>query len=257
MKRPKTKFATAATVVIVIISGIHSCSQNASTVKHPALSGQTDIDDETAFELVPLDIKLARPMFVSHRWGNFRDLIPNLEPLSTKARPPFLAPIGTKNVALGKPVSSTDDDPLTFGNIEMVTDGKKEGTEYDYVELSSGLQSVTIDLLDTYTIYAIVFWHNTRNAGPGPIYFDVIVQVSNDRNFIKGVKTLFNNDIDNSAGFGIGKDKHYHEIYYGKLIDADGTPARYVRLYSNGNNSDEFNHYVEVEVYGKAVKYQQ
>jgi hypothetical protein len=80
------------------------------------------------------------------------------------------------------------------------------------------------------------------------------VQVSNDRDFIKGVKTLFNNDHDNSANFGIGKDKHYSEICYGKLIDANGAQARYVRLYSNGNNSNELNHYVEVEVYGKAVK---
>ena len=180
--------------------------------------------------------------------------VPNLQEIDEYDKPSeaFLVPIGTKNVALGKPVSSTDDAPI-IGNIEKVTDGKKDWTEYDFVELVWGLQSVTIVLLDTYEIYAIVFWHNTRHAGPGSVYFDVIVQVSNGRDFNKGVKTLFNNDHDNSAGFGIGKDKHYREICYGKLIDADGIPARYVRLYSNGNNCDEFNHYVEVEVYGKAV----
>jgi len=252
MKRPKTKLLVAAVVVIVITSCMHCCNQNVSTVNHPALSEQATVDDTTASELVPLDIKIPKPGFVE--FVHMRP-VPNLQENDGYAKPSeaFLVPIGTKNVALGKPVSSTDDAPI-IGNIEKVTDGKKDWTEYDFVELVWGLQSVTIDLLDTYEIYAIVFWHNTRHAGPGSVYLDVIVQVSNDRNFIKGVKTLFNNDHDNSAGFGIGKDKHYREICYGKLIDAGGAQARYVRLYSNGNNCDEFNHYVEVEVYGKAAK---
>jgi len=254
MRRPKTKFATAAAVVIVIISGIHSCNQNASTLKLPAPSGKVAGDDTAASELVPLDIKI--PRLGSYEWVHMRP-VPNLQENdgSGKTRKTFLVPIGTKNVALGKSVSSTDAAPI-IGNIEQVTDGKKNWSEYGYVELSSGLQSITIDLLDMYEIYAIVFWHNTGHAGPGPVYFDVIVQVSNDRDFNKGVKILFNNDHDNSANFGFGKDKYYREICYGKLIDADGTQARYVRLYSNGNNCDEFklNHYVEVEVYGKAAK---
>ncbi len=251
MKWPKTQLtvtAVTAIVVIVIISGINCRKQNTSL---PAPSGKADGDDTAASELVPLDINIPKLWFFIEPFS--MRPVSNLQENNGfgKSREAFLVPIGTKNVALGKPVSSTDDAPI-IGKIEMVTDGKKDY----FVELSSGLQSVTINLLDTYEIYAIVLWHNTRHAGPGPVYFDVIVQLSNDRNFIKGVKTLFNNDIDNSAGFGIGKDKHYREICYGKLIDADGTQARYVRLYSNGNNCDEFklNHYVEVEVYGKAVE---
>ena len=68
------------------------------------------------------------------------------------------------------------------------------------------------------------------------------------------VRTLFNNDIDNSAGLGVGKDMHYTETHEGKLIDAKGARARYVRLYSNGNNGSDLNHYIEVEVYGKPVE---
>ena len=252
MKWPKTKLVTSAVVVIVISSCMHCCSQNDSTLKLPAPSGQAAGDDTTASELVPLDIKI--PRLGSYEWVHMRP-VPNMQENDEygKHREAFLVPIGTKNFALGKPVSSTDDAPI-IGNIEQVTDGKKDWAERGFVELDCGLQSVTIDLLDTYEIYAIVFWHNTGHAGPGPVYFDVIVQLSNEHNFIKGVKTLFNNDIDNSAGFGIGKDKHYREIRYGKLIDANGAQVRYVRLYSNGNNSNELNHYVEVEVYGKAVK---
>jgi len=33
-----------------------------------------------------------------------------------------------------------------------------------------------------------------------------------------------------------------------------GARARYVRLYSRGNSANELNHYVEVEVFGRAVK---
>ena len=50
---------------------------------------------------------------------------------------------------------------------------------------------------------------------------------------------------------GIGSDMHYVETSEGRLIDAKGVRARYVRLYSNGNSSNELNHYIEVEVYGK------
>jgi hypothetical protein len=67
--------------------------------------------------------------------------------------------------------------------------------------------------------------------------------------FTENVHTLFNNDIDNSAGLGVGDDMHYIDFNEGKLIDAGGVTARYVRLYSNGNTSNKLNHYVEVEVW--------
>ncbi|MBW8040055.1 MAG: hypothetical protein FVQ85_08660 [Planctomycetes bacterium] len=245
------KLATATVAVIVITSGMHCCNRNASTVKTTDVSGQAAVDDVAVSELVPLDIKLPRPMYISHRSANFRDFIPNLEPLSTKPRPPFLAPVGTKNVAFGKPVTCTDEDPI-IGKLEMITDGDKEAAEGSFVELGfSFLQHITIDLEAEYNIYAIVFWHYHRDIHA---YFDVILQAADDPGFTINVKTLFNNDHDNSAGFGIGKDKNYIETSEGKLIDAGGVRTRYIRLYSNGNDLDEFNHYVEVEVYGKAAK---
>jgi hypothetical protein len=83
----------------------------------------------------------------------------------------------------------------------------------------------------------------------------VIVQVSNDPNFVEGVTTLFNNDVDNSAGMGIGKDREYFETNEGKLVDAKGASARYVRLYSRGSTyRDPLNRYTEVEVYGLPAK---
>jgi hypothetical protein len=78
--------------------------------------------------------------------------------------------------------------------------------------------------------------------------------VADDADFVTNVKTIFNNDIDNSAGQGVGTNMHYTDTYEGKLIDAKGVKGRYVRLYSNGNSSNEQNHYTEVEVYGKAAE---
>ena len=72
----------------------------------------------------------------------------------------------------------------------------------------------------------------------------MVVQVSDDPAFGKDVKTVY----DNSAA---GLDRPYIESYQGKLIDAKGVKARYVRLYSNGNTTNKMNHYIEVEVWGK------
>jgi len=199
--------------------------------------------------LIPIDIKLPKPMFV----GTPTDTkVPNLEKPLGKARPPFLAPEGTKNVALGKPIASSDEEPI-IGEIEMITDGDKEAADGSYVELGPFVQNVTIDLEAMHEIYAVVVWHYHKQAR---VYFDTVVQVADDADFISNVKTIFNNDIDNSAGLGVGKDMHYMETNEGKLIDAlaQGIKARYVRLYSNGNTSNDLNHYIEVEVYGKPVQ---
>ena len=86
------------------------------------------------------------------------------------------------------------------------------------------------------------------------------LQCADDADFVTGVKTLFNNDHDNSSGLGVGKDKEYIEANEGKLVDCSkvdgGKPVktRYIRLYTNGNTSNEMNHFIEVEVYGRPAK---
>jgi len=198
-------------------------------------------------DLVSIDIKLPKPVFI----GTPQDTrVPNLEKPRNEPRPPFLAPEGTTNIAFGKPVTSSDQEPI-IGELIYITDGDKEAADGCYVELGPLKQHVTIDLGGTYYIYAIVMWHHHMQA---QVYFDVVVQVADDADFITNVQTVFNNDIDNSAGLGIGKDMHYTETNEGKLIDAKGVKARYVRLHSNGNTSDDLNRYTEVEVYGKPVE---
>jgi hypothetical protein len=196
--------------------------------------------------LVPIELELPKPMFV----GTPQDTkVPNLEKPLGHARPPFLAPPGTKNVALGKPISGSDEEPI-IGELDYITDGDMEAADGSYVELGPFVQHVTVDLESMYEIYAIVLWHYHKQAR---VYFDVIVQVADDPDFIENVQTVFNNDIDNSAGLGVGTDMHYTETNEGKLIDLvnKDVKGRYVRLYSNGNTSNDLNHYIEVAVFGK------
>jgi hypothetical protein len=198
-------------------------------------------------QLVPLGIKLPKPMFVGTPTNI---VVPNLEKPLGGPRPPFLAPAGTKNLALKKPVTGSDEQPI-IGELSMITDGDKEAAEGSFVEMGPGVQYVTIDLKSRNTIYAIVLWHYHKQPA---VYHAVVVQVADDRDFITGVQTVFNSDIGNSCGRGVGKDMSYVETAEGKLIDARGVQGRYVRLYSRGNTSNDLNHYIEVEVYGKAVQ---
>jgi len=230
MKSPVTKLATAAVVVIAVMIGVHQFKLSVSP------------------ESAPVDIELPKAMFIGTP-ENIQGVV-NLEKPLGRPRPPFYAPVGTENVASGKLVSSSDEEPI-IGEIKMVTDGDKEAADGSYVELGPLLQHVTIDLEAEYDIYAILMWHYHKE---GRVYRDVVVQVADDPDFITNVRTVFNNDNDNSAGLGIGKDMHYVETHEGKLIDAKGVRARYVRLYSRGSSSNDLNHYIEVEVFGKPAK---
>ncbi len=195
--------------------------------------------------LVPLQMVLPTPMFVGTP-QTFGD-VKNLEKPRSGPRPVLYVPEGTTNVALGKTVTGSDDAPI-IGTLEMITDGDKEASDGSYVELGPMLQHVTIDLGAAYDIYAVAVWHYHKQAR---IYFDVVVQVADDFDFTINVRTIFNNDDDNSAGLGVGQDLNYIETCEGKLIDAKGVRGRFVRLYSRGNSSNDLNNYIEVEVYGK------
>ena len=156
-------------------------------------------------------------------------------------------PAGVTNVALNKKVTGSDDYPV-IGELDLITDGDKDGSDGTFVELGSKVQWVQIDLGAPKTIYAIAVWHYHAQAR---IFFDVVVQVADDAAFTKNVRTLFNNDYDNSVGQGVGKDKEYIDTYKGRLINAKKTKAQFVRLYSAGSTGSEMNHYVEVEVFGE------
>ncbi len=200
-----------------------------------------------AEDKVPLKLDLPKPLFA----GTPRPIsLPNLEPPLVGKRPDLMVPAGTVLLSRGKPVTSSDSLPV-IGELAFITDGDKSGVDGTYVELGPMVQWVQIDLGAPAKLAAIVVWHFHSQAR---VYHAVIVQVSDDPTFKQNVRTLFNNDDDNSAKLGKGTDFAYIETNAGRVIDAKGATARYVRLYSNGNTSDELNHYCEVEVFGQLAK---
>jgi hypothetical protein len=202
---------------------------------------------QSADDKVPLKLELPRPLFS----GTPKPIqLPNLEKNSLARRPEFLVPAGTVLLSRGKPVTSSDTFPV-IGELSYITDGKKSGQDGEFVELGPNLQWVQVDLGAPASLSAILVWHFHSQAR---VYHDVIVQVADDAEFKQNVRTIFNNDENNSAKLGKGTDPAYIENFQGRLIDAKGATARYVRLYSNGNTSDELNHYCEVEVFGNAGK---
>ena len=197
--------------------------------------------DEVKIELPPPVFRETPPKIA---------LTEHIQKPSGKPRAPFMAPKGTKNVALKKPVTSSDDAPFT-GELAMLTDGDKRGNDGSFVELAPGRQFAQIDLQAQHSIYALLVWHY---HGAPRIYHDVVVQVADDPDFITNVRTVFNNDYDNSSGLGIGNDLEYFENYEGKLMSVKDTVARYVRIYSKGSTANDMNHYTEVEVYATPAK---
>ncbi len=198
MKRSISKLAVVAVVIIVIALCILHFKSDSSTMEIAgSLKPAVAEANPATSKLVPIDIKLPKLMFR----GTEKDIrVPYLEPL-TESRPPFLAPVGTTNVALGKPVAVSDEEPI-IGEIEMITDGDKEAADGSYAELGPLVQHVTIDLEAVHEVYAIMIWHFHKEPR---VYFDVVAQVAGDPDFISNVKTLFNNDIDNSAGWRMKK----------------------------------------------------
>lgn len=200
-----------------------------------------------AEELAPLPVKPPAPTLK----GTPLDLPvgPHIEPPPEKPRPPFMAPKGVLNVAAGKKVTSSVK-PFT-GELAQVTDGKKEPEDDQVVEMRRGKQWVQVDLGEAHKIFAIVIWHDHRVL---QVFHDVIVQVADDPDFTQNVQTLFNNDVDNSAGLGIGTDKEYFETYQGRTFDGRGVVSRYVRCYTAGSSLSALNVRQEVEVYALPAK---
>lgn len=200
-----------------------------------------------AQDLAEVKLELPEPYFGGTPLDYFG---PNLEKPNYKPRPPYMAPAGTTNVGKGKAVTSSDPDP-EFGELAFLVDGDKDYKKKSLLGLANGAQWIQVDLGSAHDLSMVLVWHFHEGER---VYFDVAVQVADDAEFTKNVQSVYNNDHDNSAGQGIGKDKEYIESYKGRLIDIKGTKGRYVRFSSKGSTSDEFNHYVEAEIYGKVAE---
>lgn len=168
-----------------------------------------------------------------------------------KIRPALMVPHGLKNLARNAKATSSDKG-ISDSLLVKVNDGDKEPSEQSIIFLRKGVQWVQFDLgAEPSDLFVIVIWH-AHNVPK--VYHSVVVQASNDGDFLKGVHTLFNNDQENKCGLGAGTDREYFESFQGKLIDAKGTRARFVRCYSQGSTESKLNEYTEVEIYGRPAR---
>ncbi len=193
---------------------------------------------------VPLKLKLPAPVFAGTPKQAPQGMI--VEPPSTNP-PVILMPPDARNIAPKARLTSSDRNATT-AMLAKITDGDKEAEEDSVVLLRKGLQWIQFDFGRGEQIFAIAIWHAHDTA---KIYRSVIVQVADDKDFTENVRTLFNNETDNSSGLGAGTDRQYFESFQGKTIDAKKTRARYVRLYTHGSTDSAMNEYTEVEIYGR------
>ena len=225
---------------------LSSCGDQAATPSGPgATPPAATAPAAPAGDLETITPKFPKPAFQGTPIppGN----VPNLE---TPGAPvtEFKAPKGTTNVAVGKKVTSSDPAPIipSPDALTLITDGDADSADGCFVELMQGPQWVQIDLEAEQTIHKILAWHFHKQA---VIVKGVVVQISNDPEFKTGVTTVYNADIDNACGQGAGQDKAWVQTNHGRFFDGKATKGRYVRLWSNGNTEDDFNRYIEVEVY--------
>jgi len=199
-------------------------------------------------DMIALDVKLPAAAFK----GTPANIQTNsyTEPYSEAPPAPLMVPAGLENLAKTAKLSCSSSNVMN-GPIDKLIDGDKEASETSIVLLRKGTQWVQMDLGKEAEIFAVVIWHAHATA---KVYHDIIVQVSDDPEFKKDVKTVFNNDQDNTSGQGAGTDREYFETRYGKRINAKGVKGRYVRFYSKGSTESALNEYTELEVYGRPAK---
>jgi len=214
----------------------------------PTLRAQAPPAGAGTNDLVPLKLKLPEPAYV----GTPKD-IPigsNVEAPSKTPRPPLLVPKDVKNVAPASQITCSDPN-ATPAALAKLTDGDKEAIDASIVLLRKGTQWVQFDLGAPQEIFAVAIWH----AHDQPkVYHGVIVQVADDAAMSVNLRTIFNNDTENACQRGAGTDREYFETNQGKLIDAKGVKARYVRLYSRGSTDSALNEYTEVEIYARPAQ---
>ncbi len=180
------------------------------------------------------------------------DLPPNF--ITNRVRQVVMVPEDAGNLAEGKPVTSSIGDALPFMGVpELLTDGSRQSGDHDFFAPEFGAQWVQIDLEETHQIYAVAVWHFYKQPR---VYTDVVIQVADDPDFSRNVRTLYNSDADNSLGFGTGEDPVFQSSPWpvladtGKACGGMSTPARYVRAWTGDDCSFDSPRFVEIAVYG-------
>lgn len=171
------------------------------------------------------------------------------------------------NVALNLPVKYTAFDgtslkakpfaPNTdvYDNILTV----ETGEAYEWLRFHNGVELFTDEdeaatgwaVLDL-GVYRVIegvgtqFWNDWS-------YTDVVIQIARSEDFSDAC-TVYNNDADDSLGFGAGRDGGYTDVFT-ELAEVKFDPyvARYVRVTSNAKG-EGYSLFSRIEVYGRELK---
>jgi len=185
------------------------------------------------------------PNYICIGFSRHLDMPPNMKKDYYSLVREVTVPARVSLVSRGAPVTSSDPAPL--GELTLVTDGDKAGDDGYFVDLQPGCQWVQIDLGAPREMWLIWTWMYFK----AQVYYkDVIIAVANEADF-RDARIVFNNDDDNTSGMGAGSDESWLETNCGHPVRLNGVTGRYVRLYSNGRNCDDTNHWIEVEIYGR------
>ena len=197
-----------------------------------------------------------RPVYFPPVYARYLKLQSNGNNWSDSNRYVEVEVYGLKNLAQGLTPTTNG----TSSNIARATDGALSDDKS--WTLGDGLKWAQLDLGGSQRVDSLRIWRHHENYGDNAVrrrYHDVIYQLSDDPAFSSGVTTVFNNDLDNSAGLGTGTDGEYDETPTGRIVHFAPVTARYVRLYSNdyrrGRKEKEGNGYVEIMV-GQALQVQ-
>jgi len=207
-------------------------------------------------KVAPKGMKIIRPrfpnpIFLSGPWGC---TLPNIEYPPSPPIKEFSALLETEIISIAKPVTSSS--PPIHGELAWINDdeafpGDAGENEVWFNQLPCWVQ---IDLGSERIIDHVWFWHGqgtlSRRQTP-ELFEEVILQVSNDKDFQHEVTTLFNSDDDGSSGQGKGTDPTYMETNHGRCIAASGSKARYVRLWGGKAYSGGPCRFTEIIVWGR------
>ena len=153
---------------------------------------------------------------------------------------------GMRNVAFGRSVSQSGDAEYDADS-SKATDGNLRNGAWDIAPAENQTRYAQVDIGEPWNIDSLRVWHEARDDRRVR-YKDVVFRLSTTADFSRDVTTVFNNDLDDSAGLGRGGDGEYDETETGKIVHFPPTRARYIRLYSHGNLYDVQNRLSEVMV---------
>lgn len=167
--------------------------------------------------------------------------------------PPALTNVAQgKNVSIHGPTSGADR-PASWLTDGITDSGKYVEISKDTEQNSTDPSYAQIDLGASYDIAKVEFWNYWDD---GRTLIGLVILASEKGTFAEDDCTvIFNSDMENFFGFGVGTDASYKSVSAGLSVEK-AARGRYVRVMNNGHDGGtpgqkkHGGHYTEIKVYG-------